>query len=106
MERLEKVSVDMELKRVKDERCMKELVKNGGVVKGELGFGRCIVEGMKKRKVVDMEDEKVEEKRRVGEQRMKDCGGGSGMKILNNYAYELLNVTFNFRLKAMFGGKN
>ncbi|KEH34007.1 hypothetical protein MTR_3g057330 [Medicago truncatula] len=83
MERLEKVSVDMELKRVKEERCKKELVKNCGVVKGELGFGRCIVEGMKKRKVVDLEDEKVEEKRRIVEQRMNDGGGGSGMEILS-----------------------
>jgi len=83
-ERVEKVSVEMELKRVKDERCKKELVKNGGVVKEELGFGRGIVEGMKKRRVDDLEDEKVEEKRRVGEQRMKNGGGGSGMEILRN----------------------
>ncbi|RHN67324.1 hypothetical protein MtrunA17_Chr3g0101551 [Medicago truncatula] len=81
MERSDKISVEMELKRVKEERYKNELVKNGGVVKGKLGYRKCIDEVVKKRKIVDFEDENVGEKIRVGEQRMKDGGGGSGMEI-------------------------
>jgi len=81
MERSDKVSVEMELKTVKEEMYKNELVKNGGVVKGKLGSGTCIDEAVKKRKIVDFEDEKVEEKRRADEQRMKDGEGGSGMEI-------------------------
>ncbi|AES70555.1 hypothetical protein MTR_3g057160 [Medicago truncatula] len=77
MERSDKISVEMELKRVKEERYKNELVKNGGVVKGKLGYRKCIDEVVKKRKIVDFEDENVGEKIRVGEQRMKDGGGGS-----------------------------
>jgi hypothetical protein len=80
MERSDKVGVEMELKRVKEER-LNELVKKGGVVKGKLGSGTCIDEAVKKRKIVDLEDEKVEEKKRADEQRMKDAEGGSGMEI-------------------------
>jgi len=35
-------------------------------MKGKLGSGRCIDEVVKKRKIVDLEDVKVEEKRREG----------------------------------------
>jgi len=80
MERSDKVGVEMELKRVKEER-LNELVKKGGVVKGKLGSRTCIDEAVKKRKIVDLEDEKVEEKKRADEQRMKDAEGGSGMEI-------------------------
>ncbi|RHN67321.1 hypothetical protein MtrunA17_Chr3g0101521 [Medicago truncatula] len=75
------VSEDMELKKVNEERYKNELMKNGGVVKDKLGSGTCIDEAVKKRKIVDLEDEKVEEKRRADEQRMKDGEGGSGMEI-------------------------
>ena len=81
MVRLDKVSLEMELKRVKEEKYKNELVTNGGVVKGKLGSRRCIDEVVMKRKIVDLEVENVEEKRGVGEQRMKDGGGGSGMEI-------------------------
>ncbi|KEH18373.1 hypothetical protein MTR_8g016620 [Medicago truncatula] len=59
MKRSDKVSVEIELKRVKEERYKNELVKNGGVVKEKLGSRRCIDEAVKKRKIVDLEDEKV-----------------------------------------------
>jgi len=81
MERSDKVRLEIELKRVKEERFNNELVKNGGVVKGKLRYRRCIDEAAKKRKIVDLEDEKIEEKIRAGEQMMKDGGGGSGMEI-------------------------
>ncbi|KEH34004.1 hypothetical protein MTR_3g056755 [Medicago truncatula] len=58
MKRSDKVSVEIELKRVKEERYKNELVKNGGVVKEKLGSRRCIDEAVKKRKIVDLEDEK------------------------------------------------
>ena len=79
---LEKVSAEMELKRVKEERS-----------NGELGFGRCSGEVVKKRKVgngvscgggVDFEGGRVlvKEKRGAGEQSKKDGVGASGMVIL------------------------
>ena len=81
MERSDKVTVEMELKRVKEETYKNQLVKNGGVVIGKLGYRRSIDEAEKKRKIVDLEDEKIEEKIRAGEQMMKDGGGSSGMEI-------------------------
>jgi len=81
MERSDKVTVEMELKRVKEETYKNQLVKNGGVVIGKLGYRRSIDEAAKKRKIVDLEDEKIEEKIRAGEQMMKDGGGSSGMEI-------------------------
>ncbi|AES70547.2 hypothetical protein MtrunA17_Chr3g0101531 [Medicago truncatula] len=55
----DKVIVEIELKRVKEKRYKNELMKNGGVVKEKLGSQRCIGEAVKKRKIVDLEDEKV-----------------------------------------------
>jgi len=78
---LEKVSVEMELKRLKEERS-----------NGELGFGRCSSEVVKKRKVGNgfscggggFEGGRVlvKGKRGVGEQSKKDGVGASGMVIL------------------------
>lgn len=83
---LEKVSVEMELKRVKEEKG-----------NGELGVGRCSGQMVKKRKVGngvscgggggDFEGGRVlvKEKRGVGEQGKKDGVGASGMVILSAF---------------------
>lgn len=80
---LEKVSAEMELKRVKEEKG-----------NGELGVGRCSGQMVKKRKIGngvscggDFEGGRVlvKEKRGVGEQSKKDGVGASGMVILRAF---------------------
>lgn len=99
-ERLEKIRVELELKKVMGERGEK-------VVESEFGVGRSKVEVLKNRgvdigAVVKLEGEKVgilgEKKRLNGESSKEGCLGSSGMEILSayllpSYIYALLNVT-------------